>query len=108
MKLDYLQFLELEAFTRFGQRLEASMEQRIKRGRLLRELLKQDQLTPLSSLFQLAWLTAFNNDLLNSFELQNVGQALERIAHGIVSTDLTLDSPPELWQHVLPAWLASE
>ncbi len=32
MKLDYLQFLELEAFTRFGQRLEASMEVRIKRG----------------------------------------------------------------------------
>ncbi len=108
MKLDYLQFLELEAFTRFGQQLEASMEQRIKRGRLLRELLKQDQLTPLPSLFQLAWLTAFNSDLLNSFELQNVGQALERIARGIVGTDLTLDSPPELWQQVLPVWLASE
>jgi F-type H+-transporting ATPase subunit alpha len=108
MKLDYLQFLELEAFTRFGQQLEASMEQRIKRGRLLRELLKQDQLTPLPSLFQLAWLTAFNSDLLNLFELQNVGQALERIARGIVGTDLTLDSPLELWQQVLPTWLASE
>ncbi|MDD5227910.1 MAG: F0F1 ATP synthase subunit alpha [Methylococcales bacterium] len=108
MKLDYLQFLELEAFTRFGQRLEASMEQRIKRGRLLRELLKQDQLTPLPSLFQLAWLTAFNSDLLNSFELQHVGKALERIAHGIVSTNLTLDSPIEQWQNVLPTWLASE
>jgi F-type H+-transporting ATPase subunit alpha len=98
----------LEAFTRFGQRLEASMEQRIKRGRLLRELLKQDQLTPLPSLFQLAWLTAFNNDLLNPFELQHVGKALERIAHGIVSTHLTLDSPIEQWQNVLPTWLASE
>lgn len=108
MKLDYLQFLELEAFTRFGQRLEASMEQRIKRGRLLRELLKQDQLSPLPSLFQLAWLTAFNNDLLNTFELQNVGQALTRIAKGVANTDLTLDSPPEHWQNVLPAWLASE
>jgi F-type H+-transporting ATPase subunit alpha len=108
MKLDYLQFLELEAFTRFGQRLEASMEQRIKRGRLLRELLKQDQLTPLPSLFQLAWLTAFNHDLLNLVELQNIGQALERIAKGVASTDLTLDSPPEHWQNVLPVWLASE
>jgi F-type H+-transporting ATPase subunit alpha len=41
MKLDYLQFLELEAFSRFGQRLEASMEAKIKRGRLLRKILIQ-------------------------------------------------------------------
>ena len=65
MKLDYLQFLELEAFTRFGQRLEASMEARIKRGRLLREILKQDRLVPLKALFQLAWLTAFNEGFFN-------------------------------------------
>jgi F-type H+-transporting ATPase subunit alpha len=44
MKLDYLQFQELEIFTRFGSRLEASVEAKIRRGRLLRELLKQDRL----------------------------------------------------------------
>ena len=44
MKLDYLQFLELEMFTRFGTRLEASMETAIQRGRILREILKQDRL----------------------------------------------------------------
>ena len=43
MKLDYLQFLELEVFTRFGARLEASVEARIQRGRLLRELLRQER-----------------------------------------------------------------
>ena len=41
MKLDYLQYLELEVFTRFGARLEASMEQAIARGRVLREILKE-------------------------------------------------------------------
>ena len=45
MKLDYLQFLELEVFTRFGSRLETSMEAKIARGRVLRELLKQDRLS---------------------------------------------------------------
>ncbi len=101
MKLDYLQFLELEAFTRFGQRLEATMEQRIQRGRLLRELLKQDRLTPLPSLFQLAWLLAFNNGLLNAIELQAIPQTLERIAQGISNTSLTLDTPSEHWLPVL-------
>ena len=60
MKLDYLQFLDLEVFTRFGARLEAGMEAQLKRGAILRELLQQDRLDPLPIRFQLAWLTAFN------------------------------------------------
>ena len=105
MKLDYLQFLELESFTRFGQRLEASMEARIKRGRLLREILKQDRLAPLSSLFQLAWLTAFNAGFFNNVELKDILACLELINQGINTTDLTLDSPAEQWQQALGDWL---
>ena len=44
MKLEYMQFLELEVFTRFGTKLEASMEAAIQRGRVLREILKQRRL----------------------------------------------------------------
>lgn len=105
MKLDYLQFLELEAFTRFGQRLEASMEARIKRGRLLREILKQDRLSPLDSLFQLAWLIAFNQGLLNSAEPKDIQNWLTCIEHGIKTTALTLDSSNEQWQTALHDWL---
>ncbi|MEI6706529.1 MAG: F0F1 ATP synthase subunit alpha [Methylococcales bacterium] len=105
MKLDYLQFLELEAFTRFGQRLEASMEARIKRGRLLREILKQDRLNPLDSLFQLAWLIAFNQGLLNSAEPKDIQHWLARIELGIKTTALTLDSSSEQWQTALHEWL---
>ena len=61
MKLDYLQFLELEIFTRFGARLEASMEAAIRRGRALREILKQERLAPLSAEFHMALLIAFND-----------------------------------------------
>lgn len=105
MKLNYLQFLELEAFTRFGQRLEASMEARIKRGRLLREILKQDRLAPLSNLFQLAWLIAFNEHLLDNIEPNEVSQHLAAIAQGLQTSDLTLASSQTEWRQALSEWL---
>lgn len=105
MKLDYLQFLELEAFTRFGQRLEASMEARIKRGRLLRELLKQDRLAPHSNLFQLAWLTAFNSGLFDQAAPEDIAQILVNIEQGIKTTALTMESSPEQWRQALGKWL---
>ncbi len=105
MKLDYLQFLELEVFTRFGQRLEASMEARIKRGRLLREILKQDRLVPHSSLFQLAWLTAFNAGLFNQAAPEDIPKMLVNIDEGINTTTLTLESSPEQWQLAVKEWL---
>ena len=106
MKLEYLQFLELETFTRFGQRLEASMELRIKRGQLLRELLKQDRLMPLPNLFQLAWLIAFNHNLLDSYEISELKEVLEYLSQGVSNTQLTLDNPSEQWQQAISSWLA--
>ncbi|MGZ8238775.1 MAG: F0F1 ATP synthase subunit alpha [Methylobacter sp.] len=105
MKLDYLQFLELEAFTRFGQRLEASMEARIKRGRLLRELLKQDRQVPHSNLFQLGWLTAFNAGLFDQAAPEDIAGLLVRIEQGIKTTALTMESSPEQWRQTLSEWL---
>ena len=105
MKLEYLQFLELETFTRFGQRLETSMEERIKRGQLLRELLKQDRLMPLPNLFHVAWLIAFNHNLLNSVELSELDTAIERLMQGVLNTSLTLDSPLKQWELAISHWL---
>jgi F-type H+-transporting ATPase subunit alpha len=105
MKLDYLQFLELETFTRFGQRLEASMEARIKRGRVLREILKQDRLAPHSNLFQLAWLTGFNAGLFNQAVPEDIPRMLASIDKNLKTTTLTLESPPEQWQQAIAEWL---
>ncbi len=104
MKLDYLQFLELEAFTRFGQRLEASMELRIKRGKVLREILKQERLAPQSNLFQLAWLIAFNGGLFDEANPSKIPLLLQRIETGIKTTALTLASPTEQWLLSLSDW----
>lgn len=98
MKLDYLQFLELESFTRFGATLEKSMEQAIVRGHILREILKQDRLTAHAGEFQLAWLCAFNLRLLDSVELDNIADCLQTLAEEMTSWGLTLDNDLQQWR----------
>lgn len=105
MKLDYLQFLELEVFTRFGARLEASMEAAIRRGRLLREILKQDRLAPLPIEFQLAWMVAFNDGALDDVAPEAVAQHLAALEAGVRRTSLGLDAPRSRWSAAVSAWL---
>ncbi len=105
MKLDYLQFLELEVFTRFGARLEASVEAKIKRGRLLRELLKQDRLSPRSAKFQMAWLVAFNEGLFNATPVSDTPATLSRLAAGVESAGLRLEDNHESWKRAVEGWL---
>lgn len=106
MKLDYLQFLELEVFTRFGARLEASMEEAILRGRILRELLKQDRLTPCSEVFQMAWLVAFNDHCFSAADPDRIETQMAALQRGAQDTELTLDSPREQWSRAVTDWLS--
>jgi len=105
MKLDYLQFLELEVFTRFGARLEASIEKAIRRGRVLRECLKQDRLRPYPVQFEMAWLVAFNDGRLDDLEPDAVAGRLDDLAMAMRETDLTLDSAREEWSSAVARWL---
>lgn len=108
MKLDYLQFLELEAFTRFGARLEASMELAIRRGRVLREILKQDRLMPLPVEFQMAWLVAFNAGLLDKVEMGRISAILDNLLPQVQKSGLTLEDKREEWLAALHHWLDLE
>jgi F-type H+-transporting ATPase subunit alpha len=105
MKLDYLQFLELEVFTRFGSRLEASMEAKIARGRVLRELLKQDRLAPMPIEFHLAWLTGFQHGLFDKVPLASIPALLGYLAARVEESDLTLESREEEWTETVSCWL---
>ena len=105
MKLEYLQFLELEVFTRFGSRIEASMETKIASGRVLRELLKQDRLAPLPIEFHLAWLTGFQHGLFNKVPLASIPALLDSLAMRVKESDLTLDSREEEWIEAVSHWL---
>jgi len=108
MKLDYLQFLELEVFTRFGARLEASMERAIRRGRVLRECLKQDRLAPLPVTAQMAWLVAFNDGLLDEIAPEAAGARVSELALAARDTDLTLDAPRSQWSDAAARWLGRD
>ena len=105
MKLDYLQFLELEVFTRFGAKLEASMEAAIQKGRVLREILKQDRLSPLPINFQMAWLVAFNDNLFVDCELEQIPARLKKLEDQVKHTALTIDSPRQQWADTVSRWM---
>ncbi len=107
MKLDYLQFLELEVFTRFGARLEASVEAKIKRGRILREALKQDRLAPVTGAFHLAWMVAYNEGLLNRLASDEIAPALRRLEESVRSSGLTLESKRDEWKHLVAQGLGT-
>jgi F-type H+-transporting ATPase subunit alpha len=105
MKLDYLQFLELEMFTRFGSQLEASTEAKIRRGRVLRELFKQERLAPLPIEFQLAWMLAYNEGLFDDMASSAIPECLRRLAERVAQSDLTLADSREHWQRAVATWM---
>ena len=108
IRLDYLQFLELELFARFGTRLEAGVEEKLERGRLLREILKQDRLQPLSEQAHLAWLLAYGEGLLNGIEPEQAAGILARLQAQLPAIDLKLETPKQQWLAVLRQLLADK
>ena len=65
IKLAYSQFEELEAFTRFGARLDENTRRVIEHGRRIREILKQSQNSPVPVLDQIVILLALNAKLFD-------------------------------------------
>lgn len=110
MKLDYLQFLELEIFTRFGAKLESSMQKRIEKGRILRELLKQERLSPLSTKEQMAWLIAFNEGFFEKIgedhDPNKIRQQMESLLKWLASSNLELTTAIDVWRSELREWKA--
>ncbi|WP_126444994.1 F0F1 ATP synthase subunit alpha [Sulfuricystis multivorans] len=107
MKLDYLQFLELEVFTRFGSRLDPAIEAKIRRGRLLRELLKQERLAPLSPEQQMAWLIAFNAGRFDGLTEAQASARLAQLLAAFAAPPLALTATREDWLAAVDKALAS-
>ena len=64
LRLSYSQFEELEAFSRFGTRLDENTRKTIERGRRVREVLKQNQYKPIPVPEQIAVLLAVTGGAL--------------------------------------------
>ncbi|WP_031485883.1 F0F1 ATP synthase subunit alpha [Maridesulfovibrio frigidus] len=73
LRLTYSQFQELEAFARFGTRLDKDTRKRLDHGVRVRELLKQDRFSPLSAAEQLVILWAASLGLLDEVPLDKIG-----------------------------------
>ncbi|MEJ2200852.1 MAG: alternate F1F0 ATPase, F1 subunit alpha [Desulfuromonadaceae bacterium] len=65
LKLSYAQFEELEIFSRFGTRLDADTRKALERGRKVRSILKQPQLSPLTAAEQVMVLYAVSQGVFD-------------------------------------------
>jgi F-type H+-transporting ATPase subunit alpha len=72
LRLSYSQFEELEAFSRFGTRLDEDTKKTLERGRRVREILKQPQQEPMPVAEQIAALVAVNKGLLDAVAVEDV------------------------------------
>lgn len=83
LRLSYTQFEELEAFARFGTRLDAETRRTLERGRRVREILKQPQYDPLHVGAQIGILMAVNGGLLDNASLEEIPFAERAICRAI-------------------------
>jgi F-type H+-transporting ATPase subunit alpha len=81
------------------------MENKIKRGRLLREILTQERLSPLSIEFDLAWLTAFNEGLFDKFKPEQIEDVLQKLNRSVEESPLTLNDERSRWVNAVRTWV---
>jgi F-type H+-transporting ATPase subunit alpha len=91
LRLAYAQFEELEAFSRFSSRLDEETQKLIRRGRLIREILKQPQLSPVSVEEQIVILLAATSDLLDDIPPKDIAALKQRIRAKVTSMSEEID-----------------
>ncbi len=75
LRLSYSQFEELEAFSRFGTRLDDETRKTIEHGRRVREVLKQPQYAPMPAAEQIAVLVAVADGVFDGLPLEAIAEA---------------------------------
>jgi F-type H+-transporting ATPase subunit alpha len=85
LRLSYSQFEELEAFSRFGTRLDEDTRRTLERGRRVREVLKQPQYKPLPVSEQIAVLVAVNKGAFDGLPLERIHDAEKTISSAVTS-----------------------
>jgi F-type H+-transporting ATPase subunit alpha len=83
LRLSYSQFEELEAFARFGTRMDEDTRKTLDRGRRVREILKQAQYQPLTVTEQIAALVAINEGVMDHLAIEEIGEAEQSIRRAI-------------------------
>ena len=83
LRLSYSQFVELEAFARFGTRLDEETLRTLEHGRRVREVFKQPQFLPMDVSEQIAVLLATSEGLLDELPLKRVAEVQSRVREAV-------------------------
>jgi F-type H+/Na+-transporting ATPase subunit alpha len=94
LRLTYSQFQELEAFSRFGTRLDERTRRTLDHGYRVREILKQNQFDPMPVAQQIAVLLAVTQGLFDAVPLDRVAAA-EKAVRKMLCEDI-----PDLCQRI--------
>lgn len=92
LRLSYTQFQELESFARFGTRLDERTRKLLDHGQRVREALKQDQLSPMSTGEQIAVLLAVTKGLFDELSVETIEAAERSILERVKSENPKLDN----------------
>lgn len=79
LRLSYSQFQELEAFARFGTRLDESTRKTLEHGRRVREAFKQRRYERLSAPEQVSLLFAVTSGFLDTIPVENLPDVRKRL-----------------------------
>jgi F-type H+/Na+-transporting ATPase subunit alpha len=83
LRLDYAQFLELEAFTRFGGMSDARVKQQLTRGERIRAILGQPQHAPLRLSDEVALVLSVQTGLIDALPLPAIPAFLKGLPEAI-------------------------
>jgi F-type H+/Na+-transporting ATPase subunit alpha len=86
LKLAYAQFEELEAFARFGAKLDEDTRAQLERGRRVRQALKQDEASPIPVARQIALLLAVAEGLFDTIPLEAMSAESEAVVEAVDAT----------------------
>lgn len=82
LRLDFTQFLELERFSRFAGELDPASREALRRGRAIREILRQPRGQPRGPHQQIALLLATANGAFDKVEPERLVDAVEAVLRG--------------------------
>ena len=108
LRLSYSQFQELESFARFGARLDDRTKKDLNHGLRVREVLKQNQFSPMSAARQIAVLLAVTKAYLDDVPETRMAEAQEVIVAGIAAALPDLDDRIEAVASDDPFWETME
>ena len=97
LRLSFSQFEELEAFARFGTKIDENTRKTLEHGRRIREVLKQPQYEPVPAPEQIAVLLAATAGILDDIPLEEISSAKKKIGKAL------REQMPELYQRISSA-----